>query len=58
VVFTIGPTGTVISHVITRSSGNAAIDTAVHTMMAAVHLPVPPGGQFLGSIVIKFNLSP
>jgi periplasmic protein TonB len=58
VVFTIGPAGTVISHSITRSSGNAAIDAAVHTMMAAVQLPIPPGGQFLGSIVIKFSLSP
>jgi periplasmic protein TonB len=58
VVFTIGPAGTVTSHSITRSSGNAAIDAAVHSMMAAVQLPVPPGGQFLGSIVIKFSLSP
>jgi protein TonB len=46
-----------ISHSITRSSGNAAIDAAVHTMMASVQLPVPPGGNFLGSIVIKFSLS-
>jgi periplasmic protein TonB len=58
VVFTIGPAGTVISHSITRSSGNAAIDAAVHAMMAAVQLPAPPGGHFLGSIVIKFSLSP
>jgi protein TonB len=58
VVFTVGPAGTVTSHSISRSSGNAAIDAAVHTMMAAVQLPVPPGGSFLGSIIIKFNLTP
>jgi periplasmic protein TonB len=58
VVFTIGPEGTVISHSVTRSSGNAAIDAAVHAMMAAVRLPAPPSGHFLGSIVVKFSLSP
>jgi periplasmic protein TonB len=58
VVFTIGPDGKVVSYSIARSSGNGAIDAAVHNMMAAVQLPVPPGGQFLGSIVIKFSLSP
>lgn len=58
VVFTVGPDGTILSQSIARSSGNAAIDAAVHTMMAAVQLPVPPGGRFLGSIVIKFSLSP
>jgi periplasmic protein TonB len=57
VVFIVGPAGTVTSHSITRSSGNAAIDAAVHTMMAAVHLPVPPDGQFFGSINIKFSLT-
>jgi protein TonB len=58
VVFTVGSAGTVTSHSITRTSGNAAIDAAVHTIMAAVQLPVPPGGQFVGSITIKFSLTP
>jgi hypothetical protein len=37
---------------------NAAINTAIHTMMAAVQLPAPLGRQFLGSTGITFSLNP
>ena len=57
VVFAIGPSGAVTSHAITRSSGNGAIDAAVHQMLAVSHPPPPPGGHFHGSVTISFDLS-
>jgi len=57
VVFSIGPSGAITSHVITRSSGNGAIDATVRQMLAASHPPPPPGGHFRGSVTISFNLA-
>jgi len=57
VVFSIGPSGAIVSHAITRSSGNGAIDATVHQMLAASHPPPPPGGHFRGSVTISFNLA-
>jgi protein TonB len=56
VTFTVGASGRVVSHSITRSSGNSALDAAVHAMMAAVHAPPPPGGVFRSSTTINFSL--
>jgi protein TonB len=56
VTFTVGASGRVVSHSITRSSGNAALDAAVHAMMAAVHAPPPPGGVFRSSTNVNFSL--
>ncbi|QGM99994.1 TonB family protein (plasmid) [Methylocystis parvus] len=57
VVFSIGPSGAITGHSITRSSGDSAIDAAVHQMMAASHPPPPPGGHFHGSVTISFGLA-
>jgi len=57
VVLTIGPSGAIISHAITRSSGNSAIDAAVGQMIASSHPPPPPGGSFHGSVGINFTLA-
>ncbi|BBU60460.1 hypothetical protein MSC49_03950 [Methylosinus sp. C49] len=57
VVFSIGPSGAVTSHAITRSSGNGAIDAAVHQMLAVSRPPRQTGGYFRGSVVISFDLS-
>jgi protein TonB len=56
VTFTVGPSGRVVSHSITRSSGNGLLDGAVHAMMAAVHAPPPPGGVFRSSTTVNFSL--
>lgn len=55
--FAIGPSGTIVSHSITRSSGNAAIDAAVHAMVAASRFDPPPGGRFASSIPVRFKLT-
>ena len=55
VAFTVGPSGRVVGHAITRSSGSSALDGAVHAMMAAVHAPPPPGGRFSTSTTIHFS---
>lgn len=57
VTFTVGPSGRVIRHSITRSSNQSALDQAVHQMMAAVSLPPPPGGVFHASVPIHFDLT-
>jgi len=57
VAFTLNAAGSIIAHHITRSSGNSAIDAAVHQMMAASHPPPPPGGNFRGSVTITFDMS-
>jgi periplasmic protein TonB len=56
VSFTVGGSGRIAGHSIFSSSGNTALDGAVHQMMASAHAPPPPGGSFHGSIVIRFNL--
>jgi protein TonB len=56
VTFTVGPSGRIVSHSITRSSGNALLDGAVHAMMAAVHAPPPPDGVFRSSTTVNFSL--
>ncbi len=55
--FTIGPSGSIVSHSIARSSGNAAIDAAVHAMVAASRFDPPPGGRFASSIPVRFKLT-
>ena len=55
--FVIGPSGAIVSHAIARSSGNAAIDGAVHAMVAASRFDPPPGGRFASSIPLRFRLT-
>jgi protein TonB len=55
VAFTVGSSGRIVSHSITKSSGNAALDARVHAMMEAVEAPPPPGGSFRGHITIRFS---
>lgn len=55
--FTVGSGGHVTQHAITRSSGQPALDQAVHQMMAAVSLPPPPGGVFRASVPIHFDFT-
>lgn len=57
VIFTVGAGGHVTGHAITRSSGEPALDQAVHQMMAAVSLPPPPGGVFRATVPIRFDLA-
>lgn len=56
VAFSVGGSGRIASHSIYLSSGSAALDGAVHAMMAAAHAPPPPGGYFRGSIIVNFNM--
>jgi len=42
---------------LTRSSGQSALDNAVHQMMAAVSLPPPPGGSFQPTVPIRFDIA-
>ena len=56
VAFTVGASGDVISHAITRSSGSAELDGAVEAMMAAVRAPPPPGGVYRASTTVNFSL--
>ncbi len=56
VAFTIGPSGTVVSHAVTRSSGAPALDAVVPSMMAATRVPPPPGGRFRGTIAVRFSV--
>jgi TonB family protein len=55
VIFTVGASGRVVSHSITKSSGEASLDSRVHAMMQAVQAPPPPGGSFTGHITIRFS---
>jgi TonB family protein len=57
VAFTVGASGRVTQHSITRPSGHAALDSAVHQMMGQVGLPPPPGGTFRAMVPIRFNLA-
>jgi protein TonB len=56
VAFTVGPSGRVVSHSITRSSGDPSLDQATHAIMNAVQAPPPPGGRFSTSTTIQFSL--
>jgi periplasmic protein TonB len=56
VTFTIGPSGRVVGHTITHSSGSSALDGAVHRMMAAILLPPPPGGIYRATAPVEFIL--
>lgn len=55
--FTVGSSGHVTQHSIARSSGQPALDQAVHQMMASVSLPPPPGGVFRASVPIHFDFA-
>lgn len=54
--FTVGPNGRVTSQTVTRSSGNAALDSAAHAIMSAINAPPPPGGHYSNSTNIRFHL--
>jgi protein TonB len=56
VAFTVGASGEVVSHAITRSSGSPALDGAVEAMIAAVRAPPPPGGLFHASTTVNFSI--
>jgi protein TonB len=56
VAFTVGAEGRIVTHTITRSSGNPVLDGAIDPMMAAVQAPPPPGGVFRGSVSVRFDL--
>lgn len=53
---TIGASGKAISHGVVKSSGIAAFDHAVPRIMARLSLPPPPGGQYTGTVAIRFAL--
>jgi TonB family protein len=53
---TLGPSGRIVSHAITRSSGSVALDREVDAMMAEVQAPPPPGGIFRAGLTIHFGL--
>ena len=55
VAFSVGPSGAITSHSVTRSSGDSALDAAASQMLAAAHPPPPPGGSFHGATTIHFN---
>lgn len=55
VSLTVGASGRVVGHAITRSSGHAELDAAVATMLAEVQAPPPPDGRFQTSTTIRFN---
>lgn len=57
VAFTVGPSGTVVSHAILRSSGHAVLDASIDGMMRAIHLPPPPGGLYRQTVPIRFELN-
>mgnify|MGYP001765610507 CR=1 FL=1 len=54
--FVIGPSGSLVSHSIVRSSGDARLDAAVHAMAAASRFPPPPEGRFASSIPVRFTI--
>lgn len=57
VSFTVGPSGRVVSHAITRSSGDPTLDSAAGAILAAIHAPPPPGGSFTANTSIRFHLN-
>jgi TonB family protein len=56
VAFTIGASGAVASFAITRSSGDADLDTAARALVQSAHFPPPPGGS--AHIATSFNYVP
>ena len=54
--FTVGPTGAIVEHRITQSSGSALLDGAVDALMAAIQAPPPPGGSIHIDTTISFAL--
>lgn len=57
VAFTVGASGRVTAHSITRSSGQVTLDRAANQMMAAVSLPPPPNGVFRATVPIRFDIA-
>ena len=56
--FRIGPDGSILQPVITRSSGNAALDALVlRVARSAGNLGRPPGGSFSSSLEIPFRVN-
>jgi protein TonB len=51
--FMVGPSGRLVSHAISRPSGNFEIDRAIRGMMATVSFPPPPGGHFDGNVTVR-----
>ena len=56
VVLSVDGTGRIVSHAITRSSGNADLDREVDVMLAGVRAPPPPGGSFHAAVTIRFDM--
>ncbi|NVO14644.1 MAG: TonB family protein [Rhodoplanes sp.] len=57
VSFRVDRTGRVVSHAITQSSGDDALDAAAIHMVTAAALPRPPGELFSGAVVIRFRFA-
>jgi protein TonB len=51
--FSVGPSGRLMSHGISRPSGNFTIDRAIRSMLASVAFPPPPGGSFSGNVTVR-----
>jgi periplasmic protein TonB len=51
--FQVGPSGRLLSHGISRPSGNGMIDRAIRSMLASLSFPPPPGGSFSGNVVVR-----
>jgi TonB family protein len=51
--FSVGPSGRLINHGLTRPSGNHVIDRAIRSMLASVSFPPPPGGSFTGNVTVR-----
>ncbi len=56
IAFTVGRSGRVTSHSITRSSGNAILDASANQTVAALSLPPPPNGSYSALAPINFTL--
>lgn len=55
VSFTIGASGRMESHAITRTSGSGSVDRLIRGMLASASFPPPPGGRFVGSVTIRIQ---
>jgi periplasmic protein TonB len=53
VSFSVGASGRLMSHGVTRPSGNFQIDRAIRAMLASMSLPPPPGGSFSGAVLVR-----
>jgi periplasmic protein TonB len=51
--FSVGPSGRLVSHGISRASGNFAIDSAIRSMLGSLSFPPPPGGSFSGNVTVR-----